>query len=130
MELIGQFIGSVGRLVSKQHVSCPQECRRGRWEWIEDDLFGVSVEIGNLISPHLATLDVQHELAPRLATAREVNVSLIVSWVDNRGSHEEFSNKDLSLHHFLLIGLLIIEEFENNGTVVAASALLRQVNSV
>lgn len=92
MELVGQLIGSVRRFIGKQHVSCPQECRRGRWQWIEDELFGVSVEIGNLINPYLATLDIQHELTPRLATAWEVHVSLIVSWVDDRRSHEEFPN--------------------------------------
>lgn len=46
MELVGQFIGSVRRFVSEQHVSCPQECWRGGWERIEDDLFAVSIEIG------------------------------------------------------------------------------------
>lgn len=67
---------------------------------------------------------------PFLLISREVDLSVILAWIDHRCCHDGFANEYLSLDCLLLKGLLIVVELKVEWSIIRPSSFLLQVNGV
>ena len=75
-------------------------------------------------------MGIQLKLDPFLIASREVNLSFLLSLLNDRCGHQIFAQKCLSFDELLLISVLIIEELEGDGSVIGSFAFFGKIYGV
>lgn len=60
----------------------------------------------------------------------EVNLSVVLTWINNRRGHDGLTNKHLCLNGLLFEGLLIVVELKAERPIIRPFSFLFQVNGV
>lgn len=67
---------------------------------------------------------------PFLLLSWEVNLSVVLAWIDHRSCHDGFADEYLCLDRLLLKGFLIIVELKIEWSIIRPFSFLLQVNGV